>query len=52
MFYIHGGGFCDGSGNDDFLGPDFLIENDVLVVRHNVKTYVEEINQNPKTLFR
>ncbi|XP_052743477.1 juvenile hormone esterase-like isoform X2 [Bicyclus anynana] len=26
MVYIHGGGFVYGSGNDDFCGPDFLID--------------------------
>lgn len=33
MVYIHGGRFMEGSGNDDFQGPDFLIEHDVIVVR-------------------
>lgn len=32
MVYIHGGSFYEGSGNDDFLGPDFLIEEDVILV--------------------
>lgn len=34
MFYIHGGGFFEGSGNDDFLGPDFLINEDVILVNY------------------
>ncbi|CAB3252265.1 unnamed protein product [Arctia plantaginis] len=25
MFFIHGGGFLTGSGNDDFYGPEFLL---------------------------
>lgn len=32
MFYIHGGGFFEGSGNDDILGPDFIINEDVILV--------------------
>ncbi|KAJ6641686.1 Thimet oligopeptidase [Pseudolycoriella hygida] len=37
MFYIHGGGFTEGSGNDDLYGPDFLINEDVVVVTHNYR---------------
>lgn len=32
MVYIHGGRFMEGSGNDDFAGPDFLINENVVVV--------------------
>lgn len=32
MFYIHGGGFEEGSGNDDLYGPDFLINENVILV--------------------
>lgn len=32
MFYIHGGGFVEGSGNDDFYGPDFFLNEDVVLV--------------------
>ncbi|XP_060525637.1 carboxylic ester hydrolase-like [Cylas formicarius] len=35
MFWIHGGGFVGGSGN--FYGPDFLIEEDVVVVTFNYR---------------
>lgn len=31
MFYIHGGGYSTGSGN--MYGPDFLIEQNVILVR-------------------
>ncbi|XP_069356395.1 juvenile hormone esterase-like isoform X2 [Maniola hyperantus] len=38
MFFIHGGGFVFGSGNDDYYGPDFLInQNDVVVVTINYR---------------
>lgn len=30
MFYLHGGGWFTGSGNDDLAGPDLLINNDVI----------------------
>lgn len=36
MFYIHGGGFEEGSGNDDLYGPDFLINENVILVGINV----------------
>lgn len=32
MVFIHGGRFLEGSGNDDFFGPDFLIDENVVVV--------------------
>lgn len=31
MFFIHGGGFVSGSARD--YGPDFLMEQNVIVVR-------------------
>lgn len=34
MVYIHGGRFMEGSGNDDFAGPDFLINENVVVVNY------------------
>lgn len=37
MFYIHGGGFFEGSGNDEFLGPDFIINEDVILVTINYR---------------
>lgn len=38
IFFIHGGGFLEGSGNDDLYGPDFLInQNDVIVVTINYR---------------
>ncbi|XP_058804192.1 juvenile hormone esterase-like [Phymastichus coffea] len=35
MIFIHPGGFNAGSGDDDVYGPDFLIEQDVVVVTFN-----------------
>ena len=32
MVFIHGGGFFEGSGNDDLFGPDFLINQNVILV--------------------
>lgn len=37
MFFIHGGGFYEGSGNDDLLGPDFLIDHNVILVTINYR---------------
>lgn len=37
MFWIHGGGFTEWSGNDNLFGPDFLVENDVILVTHNYR---------------
>lgn len=33
MVYIHGGGYYSGTSN--FYGPDFLINNDVIVVNYS-----------------
>lgn len=35
MVFIHPGGFNAGSGNDDIFGPDFIIEQDVILVTFN-----------------
>lgn len=37
MFFIHGGGFAEGSGNDNVYGPDFLVEKDVVLVTINYR---------------
>nr|XP_034826962.1 esterase FE4-like [Maniola hyperantus] len=37
MFFIHGGGYVTGSGNDDYYGPDFLINHNVVVVTINYR---------------
>lgn len=37
MFFIHGGGFIDGSGRDYAYGPDHLLENDVILVTINYR---------------
>lgn len=37
MFFIHGGGFYEGSGNDELLGPDFLINDNVILVTCNYR---------------
>ncbi|KAK0169506.1 hypothetical protein PV327_011530 [Microctonus hyperodae] len=37
MVWIHGGGFVMGSGDDDIFGPDYLIENDVVLVTINYR---------------
>ncbi|KAM3956423.1 LOW QUALITY PROTEIN: alpha-esterase 45 [Aphomia sociella] len=40
MFFIHGGGFKSGSGNDDQYGPDFLIDHNVVLVTINYRLEV------------
>lgn len=37
MFWIHGGGYYDWSGNDQLFGPDFLIEKRVILVTFNYR---------------
>lgn len=37
IFFIHGGGFAEGSGNDYFYGPDSLIEQGVILVTINYR---------------
>lgn len=37
MFYIHGGFFVMGSGNDDFYGPDYLINHNIVLVTINYR---------------
>lgn len=37
MFWIHGGYFFDWSGNDNLFGPDFLIEQRVILVTLNYR---------------
>lgn len=37
MVFIHGGAFASGSGNDLNLGPDFLLEQRVIVVTFNYR---------------
>lgn len=37
MFYIHGGLYKSSSGDDTFLGPDFLISKNVIVVTINYR---------------
>lgn len=40
MLYIHGGGFATNSGNDYICGPDFLVENRVILVTVNYRLSV------------
>jgi carboxylesterase type B len=37
MVWIHGGGFILGSGDRDFFGPDFLVDEQVVVVTFNYR---------------
>lgn len=37
MFWIHGGAFKYGSGNDDVFGPEFLVRHDVILVTINYR---------------
>ncbi|XP_023935687.2 esterase FE4-like [Bicyclus anynana] len=40
MFWIHGGGLINGSGNDDLYGPEFLIRQNVILVTINYRLEV------------
>nr|CAD7569982.1 unnamed protein product [Timema californicum] len=37
LFSIHGGGFILGSGNTNMYGPDYLVEEDIIVVTFNYR---------------
>ncbi|XP_026319327.1 juvenile hormone esterase-like [Hyposmocoma kahamanoa] len=37
MFFIHGGAYKSGSGNEDNYGPDFLVNHDVVLVTINYR---------------
>lgn len=37
MFWIHGGGFSSGSGNSHIYGPDFLVNQNVVLVTINYR---------------
>ncbi|KAF5276535.1 hypothetical protein FQR65_LT03965 [Abscondita terminalis] len=37
MFWIHGGGYLIGSGSSEFFSPDFLIQEDVVIVTINYR---------------
>ncbi|XP_039755091.1 esterase FE4-like [Pararge aegeria] len=40
MFWIHGGGLINGSGNDDLYGPEFLVRQNVILVTINYRLEV------------
>ncbi|KAL4713623.1 hypothetical protein ACJJTC_017664 [Scirpophaga incertulas] len=40
MVFIHGGGFLSGSGNEDMLGPKFLLQHNVILVTINYRLEV------------
>lgn len=44
MFYIHGGGYMEGSGDDFLYGPDFLINENVILVTMDDRSFEYEIN--------
>lgn len=37
LFFIHGGGYIEGSGNDLFHGNDFIVEQNVILVTINYR---------------
>lgn len=37
MFWIHGGGYVHGSGNDDIFGPEYLVKYGVILVTFNYR---------------
>lgn len=40
MVYIHGGGYLSGSGDSNFLGPQYFLQHDVLLVTFNYRLEV------------
>lgn len=54
MFFIHGGGFSTGAGGEELYGPDFLLDEDVILVAGNYRlsalgflsTFTEEFSGN------
>ncbi|KAJ2938122.1 hypothetical protein O0L34_g3696 [Tuta absoluta] len=40
MFFIHGGGFRDGSGGPAIYGPEYLVKHDVILVTSNYRLEV------------
>lgn len=37
LFFVHGGGFVQGAGDDFFYGPDFIIEKQTILVTINYR---------------
>ncbi|XP_055308597.1 esterase B1-like [Sitodiplosis mosellana] len=37
LFFVHGGGFMDGSGDEYFYGPDFIVEKGIILVTINYR---------------
>lgn len=37
MFYIHGGGYLQGSGASTYRGADYLMDHDVVLVTINYR---------------
>lgn len=37
MFFIHGGAFTEGDGTNGFYGPDFIVDDDVVLVTCNYR---------------
>lgn len=37
FFFIHGGGYAEGAGDDFYLGPDFIVEKQTIVVTINYR---------------
>lgn len=40
LFFIHGGGYVQGSGNDIMYGPDFIIEKRVILITFNYRLHI------------
>lgn len=37
MVYIHGGGFFSGTGSSSFNGPEYLLDEDIVLVTINYR---------------
>lgn len=37
MFYIHGGGWFSGAGSSDLHGPEYILDEDVVLVTINYR---------------
>lgn len=50
MVYIHYGGYFAGSGNSDYIGPEYFMDKNVILVTFNYRVGVFGIKINSKII--